>query len=881
MLTIFACLLGMLPSALASNIGGAEGDVESPLADRPDRPLGGQKILVILANFFDDPTEMITLVETADVVFNQVGPFLAEASYGKTWLAGDIGDIVGWYTLPLTTADVLASPGNLQQIADAAIAAADPDVDFSKGYRFVVIVTPYIPGFVLAVAAASDGTMSTNEGHYRRDIVFMVTGMYAAPAASGRAQSFHTLAHELIHGFDVKHAGALECGATTLADVGCSTIFYGDPFDVMGGGPGSHLSAVYKDWLGWLDDEEVLTDDVPEVTQAAHAGLYSIDPLELPSPGPKSLKIRKDIDDQGRATWYYLEYRQPIGFDDGLADYAPITSGALVHLGFDDGRRPRVLDMHPQTPGTIDSYHDIVADGALGIGETFEDPSGIRITPVAASGSLTVNVEMPTIDTSPPRLAVISHKPGQFVRGIQTVKIRTWDNWDSAPRVQIYVDDALLATNENPPYETLWDTTQAAEGSSHTFSAIAVDEAGHEGRAESVTVKVDNTGPLVEILAPGNGGVVTGFQEVLVTAEDEVGVANVELWVDFRQLGRISAAPYTFLWNTALENKGSHVLRAIARDLGGNIRASSPISVTVQHATNAPPVILPLEDRRIPAWYPFELTVTALDPDGDPVVLAALLSDGTGIDTLGATFTAQASGSGTFAWRPTPAYIRPGGYQLTFLATDGTTQAVESATLEVVWPGDYNMDGHVAVGELDLTIDFSFRLQQPNAAQVPFVDLNGNGDVEPFELQTVILAFLQSNSPEMLQPLDVDGNGVTTAGEVLQVLTTENQSPSVLLAVAPTSLLLPEKPIVFTVTATDSDGTIAEYAWDFGDGTQMIPTLETGASITHAYAQPGIYTVTVTATDNLGGSAVASIELTVGGTRVCRGSGKLQVCGWQ
>ena len=47
--------------------------------------------------------------------------------------------------------------------------------------------------------------------------------------------------------------------------------------------------------------------------------------------------------------------------------------------------------------------------------------------------------------------------------------------------------------------------------------------------------------------------------------------------------------------------------------------------------------------------------------------------------------------------------------------------------------------------------------------------------------------------------------------------------------------------------STDSDGTVASYAWDFGDGGSS-----TAASPAHTYAAAGSYTVTLTVTDNKG-----------------------------
>jgi PGF-pre-PGF domain-containing protein len=58
--------------------------------------------------------------------------------------------------------------------------------------------------------------------------------------------------------------------------------------------------------------------------------------------------------------------------------------------------------------------------------------------------------------------------------------------------------------------------------------------------------------------------------------------------------------------------------------------------------------------------------------------------------------------------------------------------------------------------------------------------------------------------------------------------------------------------------SSDPDGNIVSYAWDFGDG-----NTGTGVDPTHTYIQDGIYTVTLTATDNDAATNQASTTTTI------------------
>jgi PKD repeat protein len=82
-----------------------------------------------------------------------------------------------------------------------------------------------------------------------------------------------------------------------------------------------------------------------------------------------------------------------------------------------------------------------------------------------------------------------------------------------------------------------------------------------------------------------------------------------------------------------------------------------------------------------------------------------------------------------------------------------------------------------------------------------------------------------------------------------------NQPPVVNLVASPSSGN-PPLSVAFSATASDSDGNITKYRWDFtGDGVIDITTA-TGSS-SHTYSSSGVYLAQVTVEDNSGATALA------------------------
>ena len=121
-----------------------------------------------------------------------------------------------------------------------------------------------------------------------------------------------------------------------------------------------------------------------------------------------------------------------------------------------------------------------------------------------------------------------------------------------------------------------------------------------------VSGNIDTTPPSVAITAPASGATVSGTINVNATASDNVRVALVQFQLDGVDLGAAdTAAPYSFSWNTATASNGSHVLRAVARDVAGNNKISSTVTVITSNA-GAPP---PSPTSGIAARYPGDVGI--------------------------------------------------------------------------------------------------------------------------------------------------------------------------------------------------------------------------------------------------------------------------------
>ena len=93
---------------------------------------------------------------------------------------------------------------------------------------------------------------------------------------------------------------------------------------------------------------------------------------------------------------------------------------------------------------------------------------------------------------------------------------------------------------------------------------------------------VDPGAPTVSITTPANDAQVSGMTTVQAVADDDVGVAGVQFFVDGTALGvEDTTTPYAATWDTRAYSNGAHTLTARARDASGHTTVSRPVNVNV------------------------------------------------------------------------------------------------------------------------------------------------------------------------------------------------------------------------------------------------------------------------------------------------------------
>ncbi|MDB6032595.1 MAG: hypothetical protein JWM16_2933 [Verrucomicrobiales bacterium] len=288
--------------------------------------LGEKRLLLYQVDFSDAPGSAIAS-NAAVTLAAQLNAYYRDMSYGKMGFAavGSGSTVTPTLRLPLPST---AYDNNFTKLIDETRAVAAAAGYPHTAYDFDIVFTGAKP-FLVFGAVGNVGGPGLWVGNNNFNVP--VTG------------------HELGHNLGLPHASSWNTG--DLSAIGPGTRGeYGDLFDSMGvpAGSTSHFNTRFKQFLGWLSDEEA--------PYAVTNGVYRIAAHDSPAAqGVRALRIQKSA-----TLTYWLEYRQ------FFAGNRWVTNGLGFRWGGPGAENTMLLDT---TPGSVSGLQD----SALWVGRTFSD----------------------------------------------------------------------------------------------------------------------------------------------------------------------------------------------------------------------------------------------------------------------------------------------------------------------------------------------------------------------------------------------------------------------------------------------------------------------------------------------------------------------------
>lgn len=200
----------------------------------------------------------------------------------------------------------------------------------------------------------------------------------------------------------------------------------------------------------------------------------------------------------------------------------------------------------------------------------------------------------PAKSTNFPTLAFQSPTLLDTISGAVDLVLTVTDENEDLTGVQLFIDGQNLGdllTSE--PFNYNWNSTSTDDGL-HILKAFATNGAGNITYSRPVQVFVDNipdSAPTVTLDNLQNGSEVANILTLSASASDVDGdLIGVQFILSGGNLGDEKfAQPYQYDWHTTTVTDGEYEVWVVARDHGGRVVQTSPISITVNNSY--PPLV--------------------------------------------------------------------------------------------------------------------------------------------------------------------------------------------------------------------------------------------------------------------------------------------------
>ena len=588
----------------------------------------------------------------------------------------------------------------------------------------------------------------------------------------------------------------------------------------------------------------------------------------------------------------------------------PICCGVGTDLAFSKGfYQYQWFKDGVAIPGAIKhKLSNVTAGGVYTVQYVRRDnPAVLTSLPVTLSGG---------IANTPPAVNLTAPSNGSNYTAPASISLTASasDPGGSVAKVDFYQGATLLFSDVSAPYAYDWSNVVSG---SYSLTAVATDNLGSSTTSSIVSVVVaSNPAPTVSLTSPANNSnfVTPATISLAATASDPGGsVAKVDFYQGATLLFSDVSAPYAYDWTNVVA--GSYSITAIATDNLGASATSIVSSVVVSN--NIPPTVsLTAPSNNATYFSPATISLSATSSDIDGSVAKVDFYQGA---TL---LFSDVSAPYSYDWSG----VADGSYSLIVVATDnlGATATSSIITVTVNTPGgqtgtgltaqyfnNKTLTGSPVVNGIDPTIDFMWPAAPASGVSSDNFSVRWAGKLQP-DYSQVYTFYVKADDGERLY---INGNLVTNdftdhasrekSGTVSMVAGQQydivlefydaccaadvklswsstsvpkqvipqinlypvgapiNLLPTVSLATPSTgSAYLAPANINLSAVASDLDGSITKV--DFYQGTTLLYSdLSAPYSYDWAGVDPGSYSLSAIATDNLGASTTSTLVAVV------------------
>ncbi|USN44601.1 MAG: PKD domain-containing protein [Candidatus Woesearchaeota archaeon] len=423
-------------------------------------------------------------------------------------------------------------------------------------------------------------------------------------------------------------------------------------------------------------------------------------------------------------------------------------------------------------------------------------------------------------------------------------------------------------------------TTTHTYTSTGTYTAklTAKDSNANSATAKTITIVVNkaNSAPTVSTFTANPTTGTAPLTTIFTVKMNDADGDTVNCWIDFGDGTKVDIpnCQTTKTTTHTYTNTGTYTAKLTAKDSNGNSATAKTITIVVNKANSAPTVsTFTANPTTGTAPLTTIFTVKMNDADADTVNCWIDFGDGTKVDIPNCQTTKTT----------THTYTQKGLYKAKLIAKDSNGNYAEPEenastallfTKSILITVNANSAPEVSVftanpekGKAPLEVTFTSKVEDKEKDNLTCVLKFGDGNEEKLsscneETQTKHTYTQKGLYTATLTAKDSRG-AITTKSTTIYV--TKNIAPELLsFEATPLSGLAPLN-VNFTAKVQDEDSDELTCTLDFGDGDKI---KETNCAVTyytaHTYKQNGIYTATLTVTDELGAEKSKSLEIVVG-----------------